>query len=210
MKILKQNPTNRKSVSKILRFNLLRKKIYDVDLHNYSFYHISLLDKHIRSSFRTILKYHHSGRAILFVGIPSEYLQNCLQKMPALRRTHHVFLPKGVWVRGSLTNKKQVSYLLKSGKVDKKIIRSIRKVKNSKKFGLIVVFSSNTQESIDIMREGHSLRIPLVFFNNNFDPFFSLSKYFKPDLRVLGNFNFKEYTTSFFIMSLINSTIRKI
>lgn len=192
---------------KVLRFNLLKKKIFDFGEDKKD--QLSGIENDLRLAFNLMLKYHTLKKRIMFVGSPLENLKECFDSIPFLSQSHHLFVPDRAWVRGALTNKSQVDYLSQKGKVSQIAGKLIERIKNARNIDLMVLFKIETKESVDILREGFASRIPLIVFSLKSDPFLTFSKFFNPDYTIVGGFNFNDRKVNLFVISLIFSILKK-
>jgi hypothetical protein len=193
---------------KVLRFNLLKKKIFDFDEEKRD--QLSGIDTDLRVAFSLILKYHTLQKRIMFVGSPLESLKECFKSISLLKKSRHLFVPDRTWVRGTLTNKSQVDYLIQTGKVNQNAEKIIKRIKTVRNIDLMVILKTGTEESVDVLREGFASRIPLIVFSLKSDPFLTFTKFFNPDYIIVGGFDFDDQKINFFVISLVSSLIKKI
>ena len=115
--------------------------------------------KHIKPALRIIHKCHINNKKILFVGMPFSYSYK-------IKNSNHMYIPESIWVKGILTNSKQVSEYLRKKK-HRKIKNKKIQIKNSKfllnltkKPDLIVILNKSTDT--EALNEGYLTRIPVV------------------------------------------------
>jgi ribosomal protein S2 len=195
MKIQQLN-TNR---NKIIKLKLIQTKIYDKKqyLNNIR---IEDIEFRLKKIFYIIYKYHIFNKRILFIGTPLN-LNAEIQNL--LTNTKHIFIPKSIWIPGTLSNKKYYyTYLSKNQKnINSKISEILFQLK--KNIDLIVIL--NESSNLDILNEAYISRTPIISINSNLDIHFN-----KPTYKVPGNFNFidKKIRDDFFYSILI-STLKK-
>ena len=183
MKIKKTVNFNNKLIFfKLIQSKILNKKHY---LNNIK---ISEVKYRLKKILFIIFKYHVINKRILFIGTPF----NKIEKLKSF--SNHIFIPKNIWIRGALSNKKTYLNYLKTNKT----ITTKFFFKLKKNVDLIVILDNST-ELHDILNESYLSRIPSISVNSYLNIHFN-----KPSYKVPGNFKFysKQINNVFFLLLL--------
>ena len=185
--------------NKLLKLKLIKTKIYNKKQHLNNI-KIEDIEYRLKKIFYIIYKYHIFDKRILFVGAPL----NVNSKIKNLfKNTKHILIPKSVWIRGAISNKKSCfKHLSKNHKISKnKLSELLFQLKKS--IDLIIIFEESN--NLNVLDEGYISRIPIISLNSNLEIQYNKSSY-----KVPGNFQFtnKKIRDNFFYSILI-STLKK-
>jgi ribosomal protein S2 len=153
--------------------------------------------KYIKPALQMIHKCHINNKKILFIGMPAHYLSK-------IKNLQHVFITESAWVKGILTNNKQVSDYLKKKKL--KIKNSKFLLNLTKKPDLIVIL--NKTKTPETLNEGYLARIPVITFDNELLPIKDFKSSYKIPQNILTESN--QNLIIPFIISIIKKKINKI
>jgi ribosomal protein S2 len=181
--------------NKLLKLKLIQTKIYNKKqyLNNIK---LEDIEYRLKKIFYIIYKYHIFNKRILFVGAP-------LNITSQIKDTKHVLIPKSVWMRGAISNKKSCFKHLSKNKKMFSNKNSELLFQLQKSMDLIVIF--NESDNKDVLNEGYKSRIPIILLNSNLD-----IQDNKPSYKVPGNFQFtNKKTRNNFFYSILISTLKK-
>lgn len=153
--------------------------------------------KYIKPALQIIHKCHVNNKKILFVGMPKYYSYK-------IKTSKHVFVPDSVWVKGILTNNKQIAnYFNKKSQNKKNNIKKLKFLFNlTQKPDLIVILNKN--KTPKMLEEGYLARIPVITLNNDILPIRDFKSSYKTPENILNEAN-----KNFFIPFIISILKKK-
>jgi len=156
-------------------------------LQRSNFYTNEEIELSLKNAMKTIYSFHHSSKKIWFIGF----------SVANISTSNHLFLPKNVWVKGLIGNRKFVNV---DAEKKKHISFGLKKPE------LLVIFNLD-KKTLSILKEFYKLDTPIIILGSEFIsvPKFSYIN-FVPICDYLGNLNF---FCSFLISSILKkSTIK--
>lgn len=189
---------------KLLKLKLIKSKIYK---KKYYLKNIKLedIEYRLKKALYIIYLYHINNKKILFIGNPLN-LFNEIKKL--LKNTKHIFMPKDVWISGTITNQNAYHNALKhevsvNNKLSKNIIPQLKQhLKEKSDLVVIIDKESNINKALE---ESYTSRLPTIALNSDLNPFDIKSNY-----KVPGNFILtKNKLKNNFFYSILFSTLKK-
>lgn len=189
----------KKYQNKLLKLKLIKTKIYNKKqyLNNIK---LEDIEYRVKKVLYIIYKYHISNKKILFVG-SSRTTHPQIQTL--FKLTKHILIPKNIWLKGAISNKKSCfTYLSKNRKMFNNKTSEIL-FQLQKSIDLIVILEES--DNLSVLNEGYVSRIPIVSINCSLN-----IQHNKPSYKIPGNFQFsnKKLLDNFFY-SLLISTFKK-
>jgi ribosomal protein S2 len=142
---------------KLLRFYLVKYEIYEKVVGSSDFIFPETVLDELEFSFKKVLliiyKYHIYNKKILFVGFPYSTNKKLLSVM---LKSNHIFIPRGIWVKGMLSNKSSILKKYKNYSYYKDFLQL-------KTNPHLIVFFNDTN-SDNLLLESCKLHIPLISF----------------------------------------------
>ena len=180
--------------SMLLKLQLIKTKMY---LKKESYPNLKIEDVacRLKKGLQVIFKFHANRKKILFVGNLSSAEETAVKKL--LKNTRHVFMPKYLWLNGSILNNKILpAYISK-----RSLVHETSGVGNNNH--LTVLLNSSMS---DIKIENYKAKIPTIVLSNHLDIFDNTFSYKILENLVMGN---KKVKSHLFLI-LLKSFFRKI
>jgi hypothetical protein len=139
---------------KLANSGLIIKRVIEENLS-----HLLIIASQIKKVLRVIYQYHINKKRILFIGNPL-YVNAKLARM--LKKTKHVFIPRGAWVAGHIADR----FARATQMTHKKSKIKLFSIRNLKKKSHLVVIIDRSLDFV-ALKEHHSAKIPIVALNDN-------------------------------------------